>query len=192
MTSHDRKTLEASLIPADKVYRKKVIFVYVILGSIGVAVIGWGLPWMQKFLQTLGREEALQFMKVVLVMVFLSVIPVALYLFSFGRKVSAAERFPPPGTKVIRDTVVLEGEKAKQRGRLIVVFSLVLALFGLFGALYALHIIDKLAIGMREQPEMEVHSGSRSVTSSRIRPRNGEYAQITREDSQEQARLEAS
>ncbi len=59
MASHDRKTLEASLIPADKVYRKKVILVYVIVVSIGAAVIGWGLPWMQEVLRSRSTEDAL-------------------------------------------------------------------------------------------------------------------------------------
>jgi hypothetical protein len=145
MASHDRKTLEASLIPADKVYRKKVILVYVIVVSIGAAVIGWGLPWMQEVLRSRSTEDALEFMKIALVIVFLGVLPIAFWILSFGRKVIAAERLPPPGTRVIRDTVVLEGEKAKQRGRALVVLSLILMLLGLLGALYMPYLVHKVA-----------------------------------------------
>lgn len=34
-----------------------------------------------------------------------------------GGKVRRSERFPPPDTKVIKDTVILTGEAARSRGR---------------------------------------------------------------------------
>jgi hypothetical protein len=58
------------------------------------------------------------------------------------------ERFPPPGMKVITDTTVVEGEKGKFQGQVVVVLSLVLILLGLLGALYSSYLIDQLANGV--------------------------------------------
>ena len=50
--------------------------------------------------------------------------------------------------KVITDTKVVEGKKAKFRGQVVVVLSLVLILLGLLGALYSSYLIDQLASGV--------------------------------------------
>jgi hypothetical protein len=43
--------------------------------------------------------------------------PFAAYLWLLGRRVLRAGRFPPPGYRVIRDTLVLRGRPAVWRGR---------------------------------------------------------------------------
>lgn len=53
---------------------------------------------------------------------FVLVLPLcafAIYLWRLGARVIASGRFPPPGTPVLRDTRVLDGAPARQRGRLI-------------------------------------------------------------------------
>ncbi|MDH3287206.1 MAG: hypothetical protein OEP48_05725 [Betaproteobacteria bacterium] len=54
----------------------------------------------------------------------------AVYFWRFGGAVIGAQRFPPPGCAVVRDTPVLAGQKALRRGRafrMISVFLLVAA-----------------------------------------------------------------
>ena len=41
----------------------------------------------------------------------------AVYVWTFGGKVIRAQRFPPPGHRVYRDTPILEGDKALARAR---------------------------------------------------------------------------
>jgi hypothetical protein len=48
------------------------------------------------------------------------------YLLLIGNRTINAQRFPPPGCAVARDTPVLEGRKGIQRGRIIQVLSLFL------------------------------------------------------------------
>lgn len=134
------------VIRADKAYRNKVLVLLVLLVSLGTLIIGWGLPWMQEDLRSRNPEEALQFMKVALVLLFLGILPMALTLLSFGRKIISTERFPPPGVRVIRDTELLEGERAKQRGRALVIVSVILVLVGLCGAFYVPHLLEKLSL----------------------------------------------
>ena len=50
----------------------------------------------------------------------------AIYLWLLGRKVLRAERFPPPGLRVIRDTPVIRGAAAVTRGNAIQVFAVCL------------------------------------------------------------------
>jgi hypothetical protein len=51
----------------------------------------------------------------------------ALYVYALGRRVVAAQRFPPEGMAVIRDTPVLEGRPARTRGFLIQAVAAALA-----------------------------------------------------------------
>ncbi len=115
---------------------------------VGVVLIGWVLPWAEEYLEGLEARKALGSIKVALVVLFLSILPLAAYLFTVGRKMMKYERFPPPGMKVITDTRVVEGEEVKFRGQVVVVLSLVFILLALLGALYSSSMIDQLASGV--------------------------------------------
>lgn len=52
-------------------------------------------------------------------------------------------QMPPPGTRVIVDTKVLEGDKAVTRGRLIMIMALMLIGVGLIGGLHLPYKIKK-------------------------------------------------
>ncbi len=140
--------MNQEIIPADRTYRRMVLLIYFVLVFIGVVLIGWVLPWSQDYLEGLEAQNALGILKAALVVLFLSILPLAAYLFVVGRKMMKYERFPPPGMKVITDTKVVEGEKVKFQGQVVVVLSLVLTLLGLLGALYSSSLIDQLANGV--------------------------------------------
>ena len=140
--------MNEKIIPADRTYRSMVLMIFVVLVFIGVVIIGWVLPGAQDYLEGLEAQRALGLIKVALVVLFLSIIPLAAYLFTVGRKMMKYERFPPPGMKVITDTKVAEGEKVKFQGQVVVALSLVLILLGLLGALYSSLLIDQLANGV--------------------------------------------
>jgi hypothetical protein len=53
----------------------------------------------------------------------------AIYFWRFGRRVVGAERFPPPGLPLVRDTVVMHGRAARRRGRIIQWIAVGLAVF---------------------------------------------------------------
>ena len=54
----------------------------------------------------------------VMLAVMSPVFVVGIYLLALGRRIAQAERFPPPGDRVLRDTRVMTGEAARQRGKL--------------------------------------------------------------------------
>jgi hypothetical protein len=76
--------------------------------------------------------------------IFLSIVLFGLYMCLFGWKVIKHKQIPPPGTKVIVDTKVLEGEKAVTRGKIIIAVSLVLIAVGLYSGLYFPYKLGKV------------------------------------------------
>ena len=56
----------------------------------------------------------------------LPVLAFAGYLWWLGARIVGAERFPPPGLRVIRDTPVVQGSAARQWGRFAQLLALVL------------------------------------------------------------------
>jgi len=136
--------MNQGVVRADKLYRRKILIITLFLVLIGVVLFSGVIPWAQAYLQRLAPQKALCMVRVALVAMFLSMVPIALYLWTFGRKVLSSERFPPPDVKVIKDTRLLEGEKATFRGRLVIAFALILILLGLLGALYSSDILNRL------------------------------------------------
>jgi hypothetical protein len=66
-------------------------------------------------------------------MIFASGPPLALaiYLWRFGNRVIASARFPPPGTRLVRDAPVITGKSAQSRGRALRMFAATLAVSAL-------------------------------------------------------------
>ncbi len=129
---------------ADK--RLRLIAIAVCFGGalVGTMAIQWALPWGQRYLEQQEPRTALRTMQMVTGIVFLSVVPFALYLYWLGRRVVASRRLPPPGVKVIRNTRILEGDLAVTRGRTILVLAVILLGLGLVGGLYFPYRLGKL------------------------------------------------
>ncbi|MBI9077167.1 MAG: hypothetical protein JEZ02_17290 [Desulfatibacillum sp.] len=64
---------------------------------------------------------------------FLTLFPLGLYLLAVGKLTIATRRFPPPGIRVIRDTVLLKEEEAVRKGRILFFSSFVLMGMGVWG-----------------------------------------------------------
>lgn len=73
------------------------------------------------------------------------VILVALYLCRLGSRTTRARRFPPPGLRVVRETVVLSGDEASRRGRLLRVFAGALGAAGVLLAVALWRLLMLLA-----------------------------------------------
>lgn len=52
------------------------------------------------------------------------------YLWRLGSRIVTAERFPPPGLRMVQDTMVLTGDAARTRGRIFQALGLVLFVAG--------------------------------------------------------------
>ena len=59
------------------------------------------------------------------------VLAAAAYVWRLGQRVTWAERYPPPGVSVFRDTVVLTGSASKRKGRFMQVTAVTLGTAGI-------------------------------------------------------------
>ncbi len=136
--------MSEEIVRADKSYRRKFFTWHAIFILFGAVVIVWGLPWLEEYLRQANPKTAAGILKGWFIFAFLSIIPIALYMLSLGRKVIKHERIPLPGAKVLIDTRPIVGKKATVRGRVLVGVSLLLVAFGLSGALTTPFILDKI------------------------------------------------
>ncbi len=78
--------------------------------------------WLERNINYLAQHPVVVFL-VVLTLVS-PLVAAGLYLLLLGKRVVQAQRFPPPGYAVVRDTPVLQGTPAIRRGRMVQVASL--------------------------------------------------------------------
>jgi voltage-gated potassium channel Kch len=136
--------MSEEIVRADRSYRRKFFTWHAIFILLGAAGIVSGLPWLEEYLRQANPKTAAGILKGWFIFAFLSIIPIALYMLSLGRKVITHERIPLPGAKVIIDTRPIVGQKARLRGRGLVVVSLLLIALGLSGALFTPYMLDKI------------------------------------------------
>jgi hypothetical protein len=131
------------VIKADKRARMLFIITWIVCVCVGAALIRWVLPWGQGQLERAESGDALRIIQILIAFIFLSVIPFGVYLFRLGLRAVRCRQMPPPGTRVIKNTKVLEGDRAVTRGRLIMALALLLVMLGLAGGLYLPYKIGK-------------------------------------------------
>jgi len=140
------------VIKADKRTRMFFILAWIACVCAGVALITWGLPWGQGRLEKAEPAKALLVIQLVTGFIFLSIIPFGVYLFRLGLRAVRCRQMPPPGTRVITDMKVLEGDKAVTRGRLMMVLALLLVALGFAGGLYLPYKLGKVFGEQSGQP----------------------------------------
>ena len=136
--------MSEEIVRADKSYRRKFFTWHAIFILFGAVVIVWGLPWLEEYLRQANPKTAAGILKGWFIFAFLSIIPIALYMLSLGRKVIKHERIPLPGAKVLIDTRPIVGKKPTVRGRVLVGVSLLLIALGVSGALFTPFMLDKI------------------------------------------------
>ena len=132
------------MIKADKRIRTLIILAYIAAVLVMVVLLVWILPWGEGKLEQTEPEVMLWIIRIVIAFIFLSIIPFGLYMCRFGWKVIKHKQMPPPGTKVIVDTKIIEGKKAVTSGKIIIAISLVLIIVGLYGGLYFPYKLGKV------------------------------------------------
>jgi hypothetical protein len=105
----DRRALRHALI---------VVVVSVVIGMIALGVIARHRTGIEDWIEDdpSGRLRTLALLGALGMLPFAAA---GTWIFRLGRRIVRAERFPPPGTTVFRDTVVLRGRAARRRGLLI-------------------------------------------------------------------------
>ncbi len=121
---------------ADKKLRRGALGLVIALGVLGLAAI----YMLEQFLQGIQEltkespEEALErfgaFLRAFLAVVSISLILISGWVARFSLKALHAKQFPPPRTRVIRDTRVIYGAQARRKATLGLVLAAILAVCG--------------------------------------------------------------
>jgi hypothetical protein len=139
---------QGRLIKADKIACRLIVAAYIAGTVLVILLLMYILPRGRDQLEQTDPVILLRAIQIILGFIFLSIIPFGVYLFRLGTRAVKHRQMPPPGTRVIVDTKVLEGDKAVTRGRLIMIMALLLVAMGLIGGLYLPYKIKK-AFGER-------------------------------------------
>jgi len=132
------------MIKANKKLRRLVIGICVISVLVVLVLMQWVLPRGVRYLERQEPRIILWVLEAGTAVIFLSVVPMAIYLYCFGRRVVRHRQLPPPGTRVVVDTKLIEGDRAVTRGRIVMALAVVLFALGLFCGLYFPYRLEQL------------------------------------------------
>jgi hypothetical protein len=125
-----------AVLKADREYRRNIIFLYALTVLLGYALIRWGLPEFDAFLKQKKPAEALRILIFAIGAIFLSLLPWAICMLQYGRRILKTGQYPPAGAKVIRNAEIIEGAPARRKAVILIAGSLIIAALALFSALY--------------------------------------------------------
>jgi hypothetical protein len=122
---------------ADPGARRRAIWIFILSVTAGAVVLFWfeqSLPALMTWATETPDVGAARAKLLLALIGTLIVVPLAwfgVYLWFLGERISRAERFPLPSMKVVRDTVVVTGEAAVTRGRIMKALAVFLTISAL-------------------------------------------------------------
>jgi hypothetical protein len=132
------------MLRADPRFRRNVFTLYAAVIILGAAAIYWVLPALKEYFARASFQTPLSELRVALFLVFLPVLLTAFYSYRFARRVLRSDQFPPPGSKVLFDTEVIEGEPARRKARAAIALSVILVIVALVGTFYVPYWVEQL------------------------------------------------
>ncbi len=102
-------------------------------GAIAVALTEfWVFPWLRTWLSVADPVELMFRLRVVFAGLSLSILAPAVWAFHLARRVLKVGQWPLPATFVLRDTPVITGRGVRVRGRVLIAWSVLTAVLGIF------------------------------------------------------------
>jgi len=131
--------LNREIVPADKNLRNRTIILAIVLAVVGLAVL-YLLRGRLEAIKKLASEDlssavdqVLRLTTIVAWVAGPSFVGLGVWLWWIARRINRGGRFPPLGMKVVRDTPVRTGDRAKALARLARVVALVCLVWGTIG-----------------------------------------------------------
>jgi len=142
--------MEDEIIPGDKRQRRLALVTALLLTFLGLLALGILCGYLgeirrlaQEDLRA-AEEKALRLTAIVLWVGGLSLVGMGAWFWRLGRRINLADRFPPPGMKVIKDTRVRTGAKARALANLAQAAALLCVVAGTVGMWY----LHRLAVAL--------------------------------------------
>jgi uncharacterized membrane protein SpoIIM required for sporulation len=130
--------MDADLIPADKVLRKKVIL-FLLIAVLTALVLEPHLKAYMDQMSRLSKEDSnLALEKTMLLLtwslrvVFVALVGMGVYLILLARRTLRSDQYPPPGMRVIRETRLRKGTQAKRAALSLIVLASLLMVVAFF------------------------------------------------------------
>lgn len=126
--------MNQGIVPADKGLRKKIVLFLVFVTIVFIIIEPYFEGYLDQIDQQSQKDPEFAFRELMFVfklsmgVVSLLLLTMGFYLLLLARRISKSGRYPPPGIKVIRDTRVRTGDKAKSITMLTIVSSGILIL----------------------------------------------------------------
>lgn len=127
--------MSGKLDRADRKERMRWVGILLVMAIAGGAAILWLVPALTGHLESADPERALKIGVITIALLTIPFVLVGFAIVWLARRTLASERFPPPGVKVIKDTVVLRGRDARRRGYVLMVLGIFLTVLSLYGSL---------------------------------------------------------
>lgn len=170
--------------PADPKLRRRLILLLLVLAAGGIALILGLDAYLERIVEA-SKEEPERAMRHVFNLLRLCMtlggagsIVFGLYFGNFSLKVISEARFPPTGTRLVRDTPIRLGAAARLRGRIGLLFSGLLIIAGLLLPWLPDLLIRPLMIKAEREapaepaaPAPSAPSGSKPELHARFAPR---------------------
>jgi len=148
----DEKSPEI-VIPADKKLRGIILMVLILAAAVGCLIILYfkGLLADMEVLAEHSPDRAVDKISGVLRALALamggSILFIAVYLAYFSQRVWKTAQFPPPGTRVIKDTRLITGAAAKRRGAIGLILAAVIGILGIIISVLMWRLVSSLVSG---------------------------------------------
>jgi hypothetical protein len=140
--------MNQGIVPADKEFRKRFILFLVLIVIVFVVTILSVKSYLDQMAQLTRENPGLAAEKVIFLLKWwmglgsLPILGLGVYQILLARRVLKSGQFPPPGMKVVRDTRIRTGPKAKKVAHSLIVLSSIIIVITLF-LVYWPHALEK-------------------------------------------------
>jgi hypothetical protein len=140
--------MDQEFMNADKQFRNRVLVIVICIIIILSIIILFGLPAFNNLLHKMEPVMAMKIQGTVMFFLFLIPLPLGFKLLSISNHILREERYPPEGMKVLRDTLIIRGNKAKLHAYLLLLFAFLLFFICIFCA-FSAHIFLRILMTTR-------------------------------------------
>jgi len=150
--------MEKQFLKPDKDYKKKAITILIVSIIAGLGVLAYFHFYLQdiKELAKLDHEQAFEKMlflfRIIMVSMAFTLTSFGVYIIRISIKTIISEQFPPPGMKVIRNTELITGKSAKNRGFIGVILAAAIIITGITFPAYFYMKINNIFQKSVQQP----------------------------------------
>jgi hypothetical protein len=142
--------LHEEIIYADKDLRRRALIL-----TLGLAVFGWwGIELTQSYLHRLeilsetdpyeAARKIIPFVYAWMALSVAAVVAMSTYFFWLGVKVATTDQYPYPGMRVLRDTRIVRGGRARLRAAIALILAAVIVLAGCWAVVFGTRLASSI------------------------------------------------